>query len=284
MTSSQSLLRVKNGANRSPCSHEAYPVANDATKRQTALSVTQQSTDDCAEAVAAAATASPFGSGSPDVRRSRSPEMELRPPAQPKRAAFSSTMGAPPNRAEETTPQSDGGFWLGPRVETAIRQLVLLASGLNVLVFPVHLAFNGGVAVTSGWFPIYMLADAVLWLDVMARFATPVWSDDRAQQLSRRRVAVGYLRAELVPDLLIRFPWDAALTRPFGLSYGHLARALTLRRVVSIWHSRTGTQPRFVDSRSQLAALCAVSIVALHWYACATWLDCLFERKSVLID
>ena len=87
-----------------------------------------------------------------------------------------------------------------------------------------HVAFNGGVAVTSGWFPIYMLADAVLWLDVMARFATPVWSDDHAQQLSRRRVEVGYLRAELVPDLLIRFPWDAALThvrgRPWLVSGG----------------------------------------------------------------
>ena len=60
---------------------------------------------------------------------------------------------------------------------------------------------------------------------------------------------------------------------PLELSYGHLPRLLTLRRALSILHSRGSSGPRFVSSKQHLVQLCSVALMSLHWYACATWLQ-----------
>ena len=70
-----------------------------------------------------------------------------------------------------------------------------VAALVNVLIFPTVLAFSGEVAHDSspGWWSLLLLLDVVLWTDVLARFATPLW-DDGMLVYDHQRVAVSYLR------------------------------------------------------------------------------------------
>ena len=226
----------------------------------------------CATQIAAAAAASPHAfQGSPVKLPSKAP-----PPGAP------ASKSALPTRQRSVDLESS--LWLGPRSEQVTRWLVLLAVGLNVLIFPVLLAFDGPVGSDSPWFGLTMIADVVLWLDVLCRFVTPVAmadeggdGDEEVREISHGYVARAYLRSgDLLVDVLCRFPWDAvssgARAAPFAFSTAHLPRLLTLRRALAIWHSRVGSAPKYVGSGQRLAALCSVSLVVLHWYACAQWL------------
>lgn len=143
---------------------------------------------------------------------------------------------APPKKA------CDAGLWLSPLQEAAARFSVLFAVGTNVLVFPFLLAFEGTIELGSGAFALFALCDAILWLDVLACFVTPVWDEATGALLSHRAVAKRYLRSgELIIDISARCPWDALVTGSSALSFGHLARLLTLRRALLILNSRVGS-------------------------------------------
>ena len=75
--------------------------------------------------------------------------------------------------------------------------------------------------------------------------------------------------------MLCRWPWDAIAAACYGaplrLSFGHLARLVSIRRALVILETRAGSRPRFVGPAQRLATLCTVSLVIVHWYACATW-------------
>ena len=156
---------------------------------------------------------------------------------------------------------------------------MLLAVGANVLAFPFLFAFNGPVGAEAGgqpgWLALLLCCDAVLWLDVAARFAVPHEDENEGQLLSHRRVALRYLRSDLPVDVLCRWPWDAIAAACYGaplrLSFGHLARLVSIRRALVILETRAGSRPRFVGPAQRLATLCTVSLVIVHWYACATW-------------
>ena len=67
--------------------------------------------------------------------------------------------------------------------------------------------------------------DAVLWCDVGLRFVTPVHplEGEGGKRLSHRRVALRYLRTDLLVDVLCRWPWDACVSGagPFPLATRH---------------------------------------------------------------
>tara|TARA_B110001469_G_scaffold81405_1_gene77014 strand:+ start:98 stop:424 length:327 start_codon:yes stop_codon:yes gene_type:complete len=83
------------------------------------------------------------------------------------------------------------------------------------------------------------------------------------------------LRSDLLVDVLCRWPWDAIAAAcygaPFHLAFGHLVRLVSLRRALALLETRAGSRPRFVGPGQRLATLCSVSLVIVHWYACATW-------------
>eukprot|EP00964_Phaeocystis_antarctica_P148625 scaffold115541_cov42-Phaeocystis_antarctica.AAC.1 len=51
---------------------------------------------------------------------------------------------------------------------------------------------------------------------------------------------------------------------PFRLSFGHLARVVSLRRGLAILETRAGSRPRFVGPGQRLATLCCTSLVVVH--------------------
>ena len=166
-------------------------------------------------------------------------------------------------------------LWLGPCGEVWVRFSVLFAVGANVLVFPFLLAFEGAIRRGDGAFGVFSLCDVILWLDWLLIFITPIWDEEAAALLSHRATAARYLRSgDLLLDLFARCPWDAIVTGSYAaprrdspthppphphtptptptlplrsradsstLSFGHLARLLTMRRALYILHSRVGS-------------------------------------------
>ena len=65
----------------------------------------------------------------------------------------------------------------------------------------------------------------MLWCDVGLRFVTPVQplEGEGGKLLSHRRVALRYLRTDLLVDVLCRWPWDACVSGagPFPLATRH---------------------------------------------------------------
>ena len=172
-------------------------------------------------------------------------------------------------------------LWLGPCAEVCVRFAVLFAVGANVLAFPYLLAFEGAVERGDDAFAVLSVCDALLWLDWLLIFVTPIWDEEAAALRSHRAAAASYLRsADLVIDLVSRCPWDALVTGSSTLSFGHLARLLTIRRALSILHSRVGSGPRFVGPLQRLVTLCTVSLIVLHWYTPHTPPACLLHASS----
>ena len=118
------------------------------------------------------------GSSSPPLKHRSPSPTKHRPPAQPP---------AEPQQPRSRAP----ALWLRPFSELVLRLLVLGAVGLNVLAFPAVLAFDGPVSADSPWYGALLVGDIVLWLDVAARFVTPVWDQDEGTLLDHTVLLLG---------------------------------------------------------------------------------------------
>ena len=104
----------------------------------------------------------------------------------------------------------------------------------------------------------------MLWCDVGLRFVTPVQplEGEGGKLLSHRRVALRYLRTDLLVDVLCRWPWDACVSGagPFPLvsPLPHATRHLTmLHPLICMCHTpvTNPTPPAMIPTTSTLYPL-----------------------------
>ena len=168
-------------------------------------------------------------------------------------------------------------MWLLRRSQVILDFMFAVVAVFDLIVFPARLAFAGAVGSSEpAWFGVLVLTDVVLWLDMLARFFTPVCVEGKLIY-DRRAVVRTYLRGSFALDLVARLPWDGFMgmgsTGGYRFGYGHLARLLVLRRTLDITRDPGGRGGHgFVGPARRLALLLAVSLLGLHWYSCATWI------------
>ena len=131
-------------------------------------------------------------------------------------------------------------MWLPTPMAELLHHLVLLASLVNVLAFPMIRAFYGPVTLSNFafWYVCLWTLDAVLWLDLCCTFVTPIWDDHGC-------VPAGYPFGRLLFDLVARLPWDVVFPGVDGrlaFDYGHLARLLLVPNAVAVINDPVSTR------------------------------------------
>lgn len=115
---------------------------------------------------------------------------------------------------------------------------------------------------------------------MVARLLTPI--DLHGERVySRRRVALAYVRGGsrgLLVDLVCRAPWDRMTGLP-GVSYGSLSRLLLVLYARAAALTEVHGRPRFLSPSHRVLVLVMLSLIGLHWYACA-----LFAIGKALTD
>ena len=168
-------------------------------------------------------------------------------------------------------------LWLGHTTSVCLRCVMLLVTAAYTLLLPALLAF-GRVPIAFATWPAcaagLTACDVVLWAELGARFITPM--DVRGTVVrSHRRVARAYVRGDasngfLLLDLLCRTPWER-----FGGSTAFTYRSLP--RLLLALHARAAAltevfgRPRHLSPAQRVLLLAALSLVGLHWYACALY-------------
>ena len=197
----------------------------------------------------------------------------------------------------------DAEWWLPPLAQACVHYAVVVAALANIVLFPVLLAFVGRITASAepAWYVCFWVLDALLCLDVVCRFFTPLRFEGELV-MSRKAVAFAYISSGgLLYDFLCRFPWDAVLDataghelgpfyfahngtvaspkqfQGFAFGYGHLARLLLTPIAYDFAHDPAAKRklvgmPTFISPSKRLATLMLASLAALNWYACLLWL------------
>jgi len=173
-------------------------------------------------------------------------------------------------------------LWISPRVQAYQNMAVFISAIVNIIIFPAQLGISGPIYIDKEpwWWATYMILDVVLWSDILCKFITPV--THRAERIfSHKFVARQYLRDGidgLVPDMLIRLPWDLLMGDLHSISYGHLTCLLLIRKAhkrltaLIAGNSMIDGGVRFMSPASRLVVLCGMSLIFVHWYSCLLFL------------